>query len=236
MRTAELRVGHEREVDPPLTGQSRKFSSPLPGGDTFMHGVELEPRRSMTSTRRQFVVSTLGLAATGSTGGCLDVLAGSEPAFLSYKAIEVRWESDRGRGYVADLMWLWSDGRTRLFGWEPETYPDIVQSPTRVTVSKETLRRLRDRFAGVELLLGFSSVETTDLTLLESDLGQVAVPREQFDRVQFGDRVAVAPTGSGVRVRDVQTGGHGDPAEWSVEIGTKDLVSQFPDSGVPEPE
>ncbi|MFW6317501.1 MAG: hypothetical protein ACOC06_03425 [Halorubrum sp.] len=189
----------------------------------------------MAIPRRGFARSAVGLAGLGSTAGCLDALSNPEPAFLSYKAITVRWRRDRTQGYVADLCWLWSDGRSRIFGWAPEAYPDVVRSPTEVTLPERTFRRLRDRFAGVELVLGFSRADTTDLALLESDLGQVAVSRDRFNRVQFGDRITVARTESGVRVRDVEDAAHGDPTGWTVQIGTKDLVSQFPDSRVPEP-
>ncbi|MEF8841145.1 MAG: hypothetical protein V5A62_05910 [Haloarculaceae archaeon] len=181
------------------------------------------------------MISTLGLAGLGSTSGCLDFLSQSEPAFLSYKAVAVQWETDRGQGHVADLCWLWSDGRSRIFGWEPEEYPDIVRTATDVTVSDETFRTLQKRFTGVIFQVGLSSIETTDLSLLESDFGILDVSRDRFNRVQFGDRVRVSPTDSGVRIRDIQRGRHNDPADWTVTIGVKNLVEQFPDSQVPEP-
>jgi hypothetical protein len=189
----------------------------------------------MRSTRRTVGGSALGLAGLSATSGCLDVFSRSEPAFLSYKAVKVSWETDRVQGYVADLCWVWSDGRSRIVGWEPEEYPGIVRAPTDVTVSDETSRALRERFAGVRFLVGLSRVETTDLSLLESDFGHFDVSRERFNRVQFGDRIRVVPTGSGVRIRTVQKGEHGDPTDWTVTIGEKNLLEQFPDSQVPEP-
>lgn len=189
----------------------------------------------MTPSRRNLIISTLGLAGLGLTSGCLDVLSRSEPAFLSYKAIKVQWETDRVQGYVADLCWLWSDGQSRIFGWEPEEYPDIVRAPTDVTVSDETFRALQERFIGVRFLVGLSSVETTDLSLLESDFGHLDVSRERFNRLQFGDRVRVNPTDSGVRIGAIQKGEHNDPTDWTVTIGMKNLVKQFPDRQVPEP-
>ncbi len=189
----------------------------------------------MRLARRRFCVSTLGLASLGSTGGCLDRLSRPEAAFLSYKAIKVQWDSDRVQGYVADLCWLWSDGRTRIFGWEPEAYPDVVRSATDVRVSDGTSRALRERFTGVRFLIGLSSVESTDLSLLESDFGHIDVSRDWFNRVQFGDRVRVNPTDTGVRIRGIERGGHSDLTDWTVTIGQKNLVEQFPDSQVPEP-
>lgn len=189
----------------------------------------------MRRSRRKFTLSALGLAGLGSTSGCLDILSRSEPAFLSYKAISVQWQTDRDQGYVAELCWLWSDGRSRIFGWEPESYPDIVRTATNVTVSDETFRALRERFTGVGFQVGLSSVETTDLSLLESDFGSLDVSRKRSNRVQFGDRIQVDPTDSGVRIRDIQKGRHSDPTDWTVTIGTKNLVDQFPDSQVPKP-
>lgn len=192
-------------------------------------------QQDVSPSRRRTVRTALGLAGLGAVSGCLDRLRASEPAFLSYKSITVGWPGNRVEGYVADLCWLWSDGRSRLFGWAPGKYPDVVRSPGNVVVSNATARRLRDRFSRVKLVVGFSHVDTTDLSLLESDLGQIAVPREEFNRVQFGDRIRVTPTSSDVRIHGVQRGQHGDPADWDISIGTKTLTDQFPDSGVPEP-
>ncbi|OYR43445.1 hypothetical protein DJ81_09335 [Halorubrum sp. Hd13] len=189
----------------------------------------------MNHSRRMFIISTLGLAGLGSTSGCLDVLSRSEPAFLSYKGIKVQWATDRVQGYVADLCWLWSDGQSRIFGWEPEEYPDIVRTATDVAVSDETFRALQERFTGVRFLVGLSSVETANLSLLESDFGHLDVSRERFNRLQFGDGIQVNPTDSGVRIRAIQKGEHNDPTDWTVTIGTKNLAEQFPDSQVPEP-
>lgn len=181
------------------------------------------------------MISTLGLACLNSTSGCLDGLSQSESAFLSYKGIKVQWEINRVQGYVTDLCWLWSDGQSRIFGWEPEEYPGIVQATTDVTVSDETFRALQERFTGVRFLVGLSSVETTNLSLLESDFGHSDVSRKRFNYLQFGDRIQVIPTNSGVRIRNIQKGEHNDPTDWTVTVGTKNLVEQFPDSQVPEP-
>ncbi|WP_435196712.1 hypothetical protein [Natronomonas sp. EA1] len=189
----------------------------------------------MQCSRRRFIGSTLGLAGVGATGGCLTPLTPGEPAFLSYKAVEVEWETDRGERYVADLCWLWSDGRSRVFGWAPEEYPAIVRTATDVTVSAETARALDERFAGVRFRVGLSRVGTTGLSMRESDLGTRDVSRARFNRVQFGDRLRAVRTDSGVRIRSVRTGGHGDPADWSVTVGTKALTEQFPDRQVPDP-
>lgn len=129
---------------------------------------------------------------------------------------------------------MWSDGQSRIFGWEPEEYPDIVRAPTDATVSDETFRALQERFTGVRFLVGLSSVETTDLSLLESDFGHLDVSRERYNRLQFGDRVRVNPTDSGVRIRAIQKEGYDDPTDWTVTIGIKNLVEKFPDSQVPE--
>jgi len=189
----------------------------------------------MTHSRRDVLAATAGLATLGVASGCQGALGRSEPAFLSYKGIDVRWVVDRTQGYVAELCWLWSNGRSRVVGWEPATYPDVVRSAADVSVSEDTARRLRERFEGVTFVLGFSGVDATDLSPLESTLGQVATSREGFNRVQFTDRVRVARTDDGVRVRGVDPGGHATLDGWDVEIGTKELAEQFPDSGVPEP-
>jgi hypothetical protein len=70
---------------------------------------------------------------------------------------------------------------------------------------------------------------------LESDFGHSDVSRKRFNYLQFGDRIQVIPTNSGVRIRNIQKGEHNDPTDWTVTVGTKNLVEQFPDSQVPEP-
>ncbi len=189
----------------------------------------------MTRSRRDILASVAGFATLGVASGCQGTFARSEQAFLSYKGIDVRWVVDRTQGYAAELCWLWSDGRSRVFGWEPAAYPEIVRSATAVSVPEDTARRLRSRFESVTFVLGFSGVDATELSPLENTFGQVAISREQFNRIQFTDRVRVARTGGGLRVRGVDPGGHGDLEDWEVTVGTKDLVEQFPDSEVPPP-
>jgi len=189
----------------------------------------------MRHTRRELLAATAGGAVLGAASGCQGAFARSEPAVLTYKGIDIRWSVDRTERYVAALCWLWSDGRSRVVGWEPAENPEIVRSPAAVSVTGETPRRLRERFEAVTYVLGFSGAEATELSPLESTFGQVVVSRERFNRVGFTDRARVARTDRGVRVRGVDPGGNGDLAGWDVDIGSKDLREQFPDSGVPPP-
>lgn len=141
----------------------------------------------MDLSRRAFAVSALGLAGLGAGSGCLGRLGSGAPAFLSYKGIAVQWTVDRTAGYVADLCWLWSDGRSRLFGWESAVYPDIVRSPTDVSVDADTADALDARFTAVRYSIGVSHVETTDWS----------VPLGAEDlRTQFPDSGVPAPASS----------------------------------------
>ncbi|MEF8780405.1 MAG: hypothetical protein V5A46_06980 [Haloferacaceae archaeon] len=187
------------------------------------------------SSRREYLRAAFALPFVAGTAGCLATLPGVEEAVVSYKAIEVRWLDGDGRGHVATLCWLWSDGDGRVFGWKPLEYPDIVRSATDVRVAEETGRLLQDRFDGVEFVVGFSSPNAADRSLLENDRGQVRISRRTFDRLQLGDRATLSSGGSGLRILSIEEGPRKLPDDWRVEVRPKDLREQFPDLDVPEP-
>ena len=185
-------------------------------------------------TRRTLLGTALGVPLLATTAGCLGRIPGIEDAVLSFKGISVRWLEATGRGYGAELCWLWTDAHSRVFGWEPGAYPDVVRSPTDVRVSHETERTFERRFDGVSFVVGFSDPDATDRSLLENDLGQVGVPRRTFNRLQFGDRATIHRRGSGLRIVTIEEGPRQLPDDWQITIRPKDLREQFPDRNVPE--
>lgn len=186
-------------------------------------------------SRREYLRAAIALPLVGATAGCLATLPGVDEGVVSYKAIEVRWLAGDGRGRVATLCWLWSDGDGRVFGWEPIEYPDVVRSATDVRVTEETGRLLRERFDGVAFVVGFSTPDAADRSLLENDRGQARVSRQTFDRLQLGDRATVSPGGSGLRILSTEEGPRELSDDWRVEVRPKNLREQFPDLDVPEP-
>ena len=183
---------------------------------------------------RRTLLGTLGVPLLTATGGCLERIPGIEDATLSYKAISVRWHDEDGRGHDAELCWLWSDGRSRVYGWEPTAYPEIVRSPTAVRISEETERQLERRFDGVAYVVGFSDPDAVERSPLENDRGQVGVPRRTFNRLQFGDRATIHRRGSGLRILAIQDGPGEPPDDWQIDVRARDLHEQFPDRNIPE--
>ena len=172
-------------------------------------------------SRRRFL-SAVGSVGAAGLGGCLTRAGVAETGFLSYKGIEVTWES-RGRLVSADLFWAWSDGRERIFGWIAHEYRSLVRSPTDIRMSEAGYERLQDEFVDVTFELGFSRIGATDHDLLGGDWYTARAPRREFNAVQFGDRAEVMFDFPRVRVVDVYDGAQGDPDGWMQELGTMDF-------------
>lgn len=196
--------------------------------------------------RRTFLRAAAGIPALGPTTGCLTTIPGLKEAVVSAKSISVRWTDRDGRGIQATLCWLWYDGHGHVTGWMPTAYPGIVDSATDVRVSSETERRLRERFADVTFLIGFSqpvdSSREDDFgdkigrgSFPASDVGRLGVPTQTFDRLQLGDRATVYPGDSGLQILSIDDDPHEGSDEWHVAIGTRDLREQYPEHDVPEP-
>ena len=178
-------------------------------------------------SRRQFL-SAVGLVGSAGLSGCLTRAGVAETGFLSYKGIEVTWES-RGRPVSADLLWAWSDGRERIFGWVAEEYRSLVGSPADIRVSEAGYERLRDEFVDVTFELGFSRIGATDHDLLDGDWYTARTPRRGFNAVQFGDRAEVVFEFPRVHLVDVYDGAQGDPDGWTQELGTMDFATTYRD-------
>ena len=176
-------------------------------------------------SRRRFLA---GVGVVGSAGlsGCLTRAGVAETGFLSYKGIEVAWES-HGRPVSADLLWAWSDGRERIFGWVAAEYRSLVGSPTAIQVSEAGYERLRDEFVDVRFELGFSRIGATDHDLLEGDWYTARAPRRGFNSVQFGDRAEVVFEFPRVHLVDVYDGAQGDPDGWTQQLGTMDFETTY---------
>lgn len=183
-------------------------------------------------SRRRFLASALGTVGLAAAGGCLTDLGVAETGFLAFKSVSVGW-THRGRPQSADLLWIWADGRGRLFGWYASEYAEIVRSPSDVRLGAETHRRLERDFAEVTLELGFARVGSTDLDLLETDWFKPMVSRADFDRVQFGDRAEVVFRFPRARLVDVYEGAQGDPDGWDPNVRPMDFGGTYAHRGVP---
>lgn len=183
-------------------------------------------------SRRRFVASALGTVGLAAASGCLTDLGVAETGFLGFKSVNVGW-TYRDRPQSADLLWIWSDGRGRLFGWFAEEYAGIVGSATDVRLTAGTYRRLERDFTDVTLGLGFAAVGSTDLDLLETDWFTSMVSRGDFNRVQFGDRAEIVFRFPRAHIVDVYEGAQGDPADWDRTVRPMDFGATYAHRGVP---
>ncbi len=156
-------------------------------------------------SRRSVLAATLGLATAGSaaSSGCLTALGAAETGFLSYKGIRVEWERE-GRRASADLCWVWSDGRERVFGWVDERYAAVVDAPADVRVSDAVDARLRREFLDVTYHLGFSR-PGSDHDLLGGDWYVARASRADFN--DGGSAESPSSSASEHRERAVGSGG-----------------------------
>lgn len=141
--------------------------------------------------------------------------------FLSYKAVSVEFERD-GRTFATDVLWVWSDGSSRIFGWVAAEYADVVRSPTDIRLTRNAWRRLERDFDAVTPTLAFSRPGSTPDDLLRWDWYAARASRADFNRVQFGDRAAFVFRFPRVHLLDVREGRQGDPSEWDHRVRTMD--------------
>ena len=180
-------------------------------------------------SRRRFL-SAVGLVGSAGLSGCLTRAGVAETGFLSYKGVEVTWES-HGRRVSADLLWAWCDGRERIFGWVAEEYRRFAAASTDIRVSEAGYERLRDEFVDVTFELGFSRVGATHHDLRGGDWYAARATRRGFNAVQFGDRAEVVFDFPRVHLVDVYRGAQGDPDDWTHELGTMEFETASRDDG-----
>ncbi len=169
---------------------------------------------------RRTLLGATGAGAFGALGGCLTRVGLAKTGYLQNKIVVVEWGS-RARRQSAQILYLGSDGESEIDGRVAQSYRDVVDGLTHVTVSDDDSNRLRRRFDDVKYVIGFCG-HGFDPSRADGCLTTVS-SRNGFNRVQFGDRAEVRVTDDRFGVLDVYEGAQGDPKTWKKKLHTFDL-------------
>ncbi|WP_227380382.1 hypothetical protein [Haladaptatus halobius] len=152
-------------------------------------------------SRRQ-MLGTIGVAlTTESLGSCLSQLGVAKTGYIQVKAVSLEWKYN-GQRYVDEPLNIVFD---RVQGdivgsYDPDLLGESVHSPTKIVVSKAARNRLATRF-NVNYLIRVCGTEFSKKG--SQGCSNRWTSREDFNRVQLGDRAEVRVSGDDFDVIDV---------------------------------
>ncbi|WP_266080814.1 hypothetical protein [Haladaptatus caseinilyticus] len=178
-------------------------------------------------SRRQ-VLGTMGVTLTaGGFGSCLSHLGVAKTGYIQAKVVSLEWKYN-GQQYVDEPLNIMFDrAQGDIVGsYDPDMVGDSVHSPTNIVVSKATRNRLATRF-NVDYLI---RVCGTDFSKEGSwGCSNRWTSREDFNRVQLGDRAEVRVSGDDFDVIDVYKNA---ATVNSVDIRTFDFAELHKEHGI----
>jgi hypothetical protein len=156
----------------------------------------------LVSRREVLATSCAALASTG-IAGCSRLDPGpAKTGYLQLKTVTLRWGHD-GRTYEDQPLRVLfgGDGERIDARYDPDFLGDAVSAPDDIIVGENLHRELGGRFE-VNYLLGFCG---EDFTNDDERIGcrNTRTSRDDFNRVQFGDRAEVGLSDERFEVQSV---------------------------------
>jgi len=182
----------------------------------------------MVSRREILATSCAALASAGIAGCSRADLGLAETGYLQLKVVTLRWDHD-GRTYESRPLWLLFGGDgDRIDGrYDPDFVGDVVNAPDDVVVGENRHRELGGRFE-VKYGLGFCGEDFADD---DERIGcrNTWTSRDDFNRVQFGDRAEVGLSNDRFEVHSVS---EDEVRTDGAEVTTFDFADLHEDHGI----
>ncbi|WP_135302267.1 hypothetical protein [Haloarcula amylovorans] len=172
-------------------------------------------------SRRAVLASGVGLCS--SLSGCLTNLEIAKTGYLQFKIVEVEWRHD-GERYRDNIFYAGYDGETKPDCRVAEEYQTIAASVADVQITDELIDRLESTFDDVRYVIGFCWAN--------GECRNPTATREEFNRVQFGDRAEIVFDHPGLHIIDVYEDEQATLAGWD-ELNTVDFSSRHAEHGAP---
>ncbi|WP_247002472.1 hypothetical protein [Halosolutus gelatinilyticus] len=171
----------------------------------------------MPTPRRALLAATCGVLPTVGGAGCLSRLTTRSlfAEYLQLKAVSVRWTRD-GRSRRDEPLKLLSDGKSEIRGTVASEYAQLASAPADVTVSESVHDRLAREFDGVRYVVGFCGEDFGSPDA--HGCRNTGISRDDFNRVQFGDRAEVRLVDDTFRLEDVEEGDRERVREWETDV------------------
>ena len=182
----------------------------------------------MVSRREVLTTSGAALASTGIAGcGRLD-LGSAKTGYLQLKIVALRWGHD-GRTYLDQPLRVLfgGDGERIDVRYDPDFLGDAVGAPKDIVVSENRQRELGGRFE-VKYMLGFCG---EDFANDDERVGcrNAWTSRDDFNRVQFGDRAEVGLSNEQFEVHSVS---ENEVRTDGADVTTFDFADRHEDHGI----
>jgi len=182
----------------------------------------------MVSRREILATSCAALASAGIAGCSRADLGLAKTGYLQLKTVTLRWGHD-GRTYQDRPLWLLFGGDgDRIDGrYDPDFLVDAVGAPDDVVVGEDRHRELGGRFE-VKYGLGFCGEDFADD---DERIGcrNTWTSRDDFNRVQFGDRAEVGLSNDRFEVHSVS---EDEVRTDGAEVTTFDFADLHEDHGI----
>ena len=180
-------------------------------------------------SRRGILATSCAALASGGIAGCSRADLGlAKTGYLQLKTVTLRWDHDNRTYESQPLQLLFGGDGDRIDGrYDPDFVGDVVNAPDDVVVGEDRHSKLENWFE-VNYRLGFCGEDFADD---DERIGcrNTRTGRDDFNRVQFGDRAEVGLSNDRFEVHSVS---EDEVRTDGAEVTTFDFAELHDDHGI----